>query len=231
MPPTVPLIVGGRDEAGREEVIRSMGGVGKTTVALVRYADAYTGPTSVRSLRRDISELDQLHSDLDRDYDAIIVPTARPARYPTAVTPPTTSLALFANIADRLLPFAVSPQFSGRLVPLDPAQRIPRDWGESILFPPDWHPDPYAPTASVFVLAIGEVRQGLLRLINGIRAILRLMLIRVLSALSRCPDAINAVLLLLAASRCFGYRTEPGDCVPPVLTSKSVVIGEAARLW
>jgi hypothetical protein len=73
-------------------------------------------------------------------------------------------------------------------------------------------------------------RQGLLRLIDGIRTTLRLILVRVLSALSRCPDTIDAVLELLAASRCYGRRTEPSDYTLPVPTSMSVVIGEAARL-
>lgn len=68
------------------------------------------------------------------------------------------------------------------------------------------------------------------RLIDGIRAILRLVLIRVLSGLSRCPDTINAILVLLAASRRYGLRSEPSDYTLPVLTPKSVVIGEVARL-
>jgi hypothetical protein len=72
---------------------------------------------------------------------------------------------------------------------------------------------------------ISDLRRRLIRLVDRIRAVLHLMLIRVLSALSRCPDFISAVLVLLAASRCFGCRTEPDDYVLPVLTSMSVVTG------
>jgi hypothetical protein len=72
---------------------------------------------------------------------------------------------------------------------------------------------------------LSRLRQNLLRLIDGTRAILRLILIRVLSALSRHPDAINVALVLLAASRCFGHRTDPSDRTLPVLTSMSVVTG------
>jgi len=75
-----------------------------------------------------------------------------------------------------------------------------------------------------------DLREKCLRLLDGIRSNLRLTLIRVLSALSRSPDTINAVLVLLAASRCYGHRTEPSGHTLPVLTSMSVVIGEAARL-
>lgn len=81
-----------------------------------------------------------------------------------------------------------------------------------------------------FSMAIDEgllshLRRDLLRFIGGIRAALRLMLIRVLNALARCPDTIKAVLVLLAATRCYGRRTEPSDYILPVLTSMSAVTG------
>jgi hypothetical protein len=66
---------------------------------------------------------------------------------------------------------------------------------------------------------------SLLRLIDVIRAGLRLVLIRVLSALSRRPAAINFALTLLASARCFGHRGESGDFVLPALASISVVTG------
>lgn len=53
----------------------------------------------------------------------------------------------------------------------------------------------------------------LLRLIDRLRADLRLVLIRVQNALSQRPDTINFVLTLLASSRCFGHRGESGNFV------------------
>src|ERR1700758_4735366 len=47
------------------------------------------------------------------------------------------------------------------------------------------------------------LRHAWLRLIDGIRSPLRLMLIRVLGALSCRPEALNFLLQLLAAVRCF----------------------------
>jgi hypothetical protein len=70
---------------------------------------------------------------------------------------------------------------------------------------------------------------GLLRLVDDIRAVLRLMLIRVLSALSRRPDRLDFVLILLASCRSYGHRGEPADHALPALTSMLAVIGEAAR--
>jgi hypothetical protein len=57
------------------------------------------------------------------------------------------------------------------------------------------------------------LRDNLLRVVDGLRAALRLALMRVLSALARRPDAPSFVLVLLATSRRFGHRTEPSDCV------------------
>jgi hypothetical protein len=62
------------------------------------------------------------------------------------------------------------------------------------------------------------------------RMVLRLRLIYILSGLSRIPEAVNFVLLLLAAARCYGRRTEPSAYILPVLASMSVVVGETARL-
>ncbi len=70
---------------------------------------------------------------------------------------------------------------------------------------------------------------NLLRLVDSIRADLRLLLIRVLNALSRRPDARSFVLVLLASARCFGHRGESGDFVLPAFASISVVTGEFAR--
>ncbi len=73
-----------------------------------------------------------------------------------------------------------------------------------------------------------DLREQMLRLVDGIRSTLRLMLIRVLGALSRRPNALGFGLVLLAIARCFGHRGEPDDDVLPVRMPISVVIGEAA---
>jgi hypothetical protein len=73
-------------------------------------------------------------------------------------------------------------------------------------------------------------RQSLLRLIDGVRAILRLALIRALSALSVIPDVLSFVFTILAAARCYGQRCETGDYTPAVFASTPFMIGDAIRL-
>lgn len=52
---------------------------------------------------------------------------------------------------------------------------------------------------------------ALLRLLDGILAALRLMVVLVLAALSRHPDALIFVLVMLAACLRYGRREEPDD--------------------
>jgi hypothetical protein len=73
-----------------------------------------------------------------------------------------------------------------------------------------------------------DLRDQLLRLVDGIRSTLRLMLLRVLSALSRRPNALGFGLVLLATARCFGHRGEPDDHILSALVPMSIVNGEAA---
>lgn len=70
---------------------------------------------------------------------------------------------------------------------------------------------------------------NLLRLVDSIRADLRLVLTRVLSALSHRSHTVNFVLVLLASARRFGHRSESGDFVLPAFASISVVTGESAH--
>jgi hypothetical protein len=80
---------------------------------------------------------------------------------------------------------------------------------------------------------VSEIRQALspalqedlLRLVKGVRAALRLTLVRVLNALSHRPDALSLVLALLGTSRRFGHRGDPEHNGLPALTPKPVVIG------
>lgn len=74
-----------------------------------------------------------------------------------------------------------------------------------------------------------NLRKGLLRLVDGIRAVLWLRLVLVLAALSRRSDALRFVLIVLAASRCYGRRGDPDHYVLPAHRSMSVIVGDAAR--
>ena len=70
---------------------------------------------------------------------------------------------------------------------------------------------------------------GLLVVVDYIRAALCFTLMLVLVALSRHPDVLSFVLVMLAVFRCFGHRSEPADCALPALASISVVTREATR--
>ena len=74
-----------------------------------------------------------------------------------------------------------------------------------------------------------QFHQAWLRFVNRLQATVRLVFIRVLSVLSRRPAAVSSVLVLLAASRCFGHRSELSDHALPALISMSVATGAAAR--
>jgi len=73
-----------------------------------------------------------------------------------------------------------------------------------------------------------DIREQLLRLVDSIRSALRLALIRVVSALSRRPNAHCFGLALLAIARRFGHRGEPDDYVLSAFKPITVVIGEVA---
>jgi hypothetical protein len=216
---------------GRPCVVLSVPtGAGKTAILKALLSEPAL-LSSGRSVKRSIAELDQLHSDLDRGDGALVVVDAdyyAASSRSDAATAPTTSIASSADTADNPLWSAVSSLFTSQLIPLDAGQRTPGDVGASVMFGPESH------NVSSW-LALNEnlfprLRRELLRLVNLLRIVLRLTLIRVLSGLPRIPDAINLVLLLLAAVRGYGRRTEPSDYFLPVLTSMSVVIGETARL-
>ena len=56
-----------------------------------------------------------------------------------------------------------------------------------------------------------DIRAGLLRFVDGILSALHLMLVRVLTALTKLPDALAFVLELLIVALRYGFRHEPGD--------------------
>jgi hypothetical protein len=62
---------------------------------------------------------------------------------------------------------------------------------------------------------VQDYRDGLRRFIDGILAALRFMVIMVLAALSRRPQAPAFLLVLLAAARHYGHRSEPDGHFPP----------------
>lgn len=184
--------------------------------------------SSGRSVKRSIAELDQLHSNLDRRDRVVVIydPVDAYSGRPSVVTAPTTSIASPADAADHPWSSAIASLPAGQLIPfesLDAGRRTPRDAGESVMFGPK--PQRASPSLTFDEYLFARLRQQLLRLINRMRIALRLRLIYVLSRLSRIPEEINFVLLLLAAARCYGRRTEPSDYTLPVLTSMSVVTG------
>ena len=191
-------------------LLKGEGSVGKSAIIGALLGDPAL-LSSGRSVKRSMSELDRLHSDLeeDRGDDRIVLydPGACDAYFNSleAVAVPTPSVAATADAADH-------------------------PWSSTvgILSDPAAHNVSSSLTFDEYVSA--RLRQELLRLVNRIRMVLRLRLIYILSGLCRIPEAVNFVLLLLAAARCYGRRTEPSAYTLPVLASMSVVIGETARL-
>ena len=87
--------------------------------------------------------------------------------------------------------------------------------------------NPMARRVEVFIRV---ARSALLRLLDGIITALCLVLMFALAALARLPHGLAFILVMLAACLRYGRRDEPADRILPVLTPKSVVIGEAAHL-
>jgi len=114
------------------------------------------------------------------------------------------------------------PPRLGALVPVQPSD-------------PDAEPVPVPPPAQAFpcmVVAfdldlLPGLRRDLLRLIDSIHVSLCLVLVRVLAAFAHWPDAPSLVLVLVAATRCYGHRSE-SDHVLPANRSITVARGELA---
>ena len=127
---------------------------------------------------------------------------------------------------DSSVQFSTEPALQRDLLPLSLALFARTGASEPVASTPG------GPTSGI-VLVIREARlqkfrENLLRLVDGIRAALCLMLMLILSTLSRRLDALSFVLILLATSRRFGRRSDPGDHAFPALTPVPVVIGEVA---
>lgn len=88
--------------------------------------------------------------------------------------------------------------------------------------------DELSPVRALIAWLSENARGSLLRLVDGIRAALCLVLMLVLAALARRPDTGYLTLVLIAVSRRFGRRGEPDDHIP-ALTSMSIVIGGIVR--
>jgi hypothetical protein len=236
-------------------------GVGKTAMAL-EYARASQDSTDVRSLRRNIAEMDSLFDQLSNQATQGTIELALPILIgqnsslnlpssserltsPAAphelsvqrdqIEPPATCVAPLVAAAVRPWSFAIGLSsasaitlFSGQTNPLEPGRRTQHDAGGSTVFAAKLHVD--HSSSIINKSALLRLIQELLNFFNRIRIILRCRLVRVLSGFSRISAAINFVLLLLAAARHYGRRSEPSDHTLPVLTSMSVVIGGAARL-
>jgi hypothetical protein len=190
-------------------LISGHGGVGKSAIlkALLREPDLLF---SRRSVKRGVAELDRLQSDLEEDRGDGHIIVYDPAgevstEYAIQIKAPTASVAA-------------------------PADAAKHPWSPAVgsLSGAEAHNVSSSLTFDEYLAA--HLRQELLRLVNRMRMVLRLRLIYILSGLCRIPETVNFVLLLLAATRCYGRRTEPSACTLPVLASMSVVIGETACL-
>jgi hypothetical protein len=202
-------------------VLNIPAGAGKTAIinALLREPALLS---SGRSVKRSIAELDQLHSSLERcERIVVIYDPVHASGRASVVTAPTTAIASPADAADH--------PWSSVVGSFDAGRRTPHDAGEPVMFgPPESLNTSPSLTFDEYILAC--LRQQLLRLVHHLRIVMRLRLICVLSRLSRIPDLVNFVLLLLAAARCYGHRTDPSDHALPVPTSISVVTGRLPAL-
>jgi hypothetical protein len=193
--------------AGPVVMVRGDADAGKSAVLVSLFKKLDTA-YSARSLRRSIASAGQLYALMSPPGD--LIRTSDLVTFDVVPAQSTTSIAWFADTEDRPWSFMVGPLSPDQIISSDAARHVKSS----------------SLTIDEYILD----RQVFLRLVDRIRIALRIRLIRVLNGLSRIPDAINLILLLLAASRCYGHRTEPSDYALPVLTSMSVVIGETARL-
>lgn len=177
-----------------------------------------------RRVRRNIGELDRLRGDLERNGIQLDVITTPPAAVPPADMTWQRAGRFGVYIASEYhgvsrLSAGSEPVASGHVLPDARTLFTSGSTGEPVIFLP-----PYLVSArGVSYLAIGEFREDLVRLVDSLRAALRLVLIRVSSALSRHQDIPAFSLVFLATSRRYGHRGEPDDHVSPALRTMSVV--------
>jgi hypothetical protein len=207
-------------------LLNGHGGATKSTIIKILLSEP-DFPPSRRAAQHGIDELDTLHGHLDRGDGLLLVydPMVYSGR-PDALPALTVSIASPADAADHPWSCVSGSLPAGQLIPFelpDAERRTSSDMDESAMGVPEAHNVSSCLTFDERLSA--RLRQELLRLVNRMRMVLRLRLIYILSGLSRIPDAINFVLLLLAAARCYGRRTEPSAYTLPVLTSMSVVTG------
>jgi hypothetical protein len=94
-------------------------------------------------------------------------------------------------------------------------------------------PSPERYQSDFITLVIGldqfrQLRAGLLRIIDGVLAALRLALVLVLAAYAYCPATRSLTLLIIATFRHYGHRSEPDDYALPTYRWMSVIGGESA---
>jgi hypothetical protein len=148
-------------------------------------------------------------------------------------------------VADSMLPWEIARDVApwrNAKMPVTQTYIVPMSTGP-FTRPTIALPDPIAPSAEpalalspsdtglriTFVIDVDQVpglRADLLRLVGGRQAVLCHTLVLVLVAIGYRPDVRNFVLVLIAASRRYGHRSEPDDHLLPANRSISVVRGE-----
>ena len=205
-------------------VILGPPGSGKSMLAGLLKA-TQTENQSARSLRRNLAEAEQSYTDLEY---------AQAFKHYYAAIPVSLFFGLRADLGDSSL-IPGSTAFSLVINPSD------RPWSSSdgTVFSTDTPAVTDQPVTQWRVTGFSWIidasllpgfRQSLLLLVDGVRASLRLALIRALSALSVIPDVLSFVFTMLAAARRYGQRCETGDYTSAVFASTPFIFGDAIRL-
>jgi hypothetical protein len=87
--------------------------------------------------------------------------------------------------------------------------------------------EPQPDTLLIRLERLHLLREGMLRLVDGILTALKFALILFLAAFARGPNVRSIVLVLVATSRHYGHRSEPDDHALPAHRRISVIGGES----
>ena len=155
-------------------------------------------------------------------------------RLPDGITPRITDLVAISPAARRppvavLPPYRVVPQWlrHAAFAPVTVDLRLVDEMHTPIDLASSFE-EPEPVTLLVHLAQLSQLHEGVLQLFDGILTTLRFALTLVLAAFRRRPDVRNLTLVLVAASRRFGRRSEPDDRALPAHRWMSVIGGEPA---